>query len=265
MVPTCLDGYDWNDDKFSHNYSLWGAKTQGEPYHMYLLATARLIESRLGGKAYVYGDITMGQCDRAVRMANEYLDRKINTPDQCDLDRLLSRIDDLPLLEAEKLRLFAELYLGRQDTAMRCIHSCRDWLPVHMNGCRSDASAQRMFGSSWRKPEPSWSRPQSLTRVMRITQQGISSAGRAGVLCRIQRCPKTQFKTVLRTFGSLVPGAVNRRSAGSSTTASIGTRRFGSVPESGGLPARSAPRARDAFAAAVGTLARIGFRCRGRL
>lgn len=114
-IPDHLKGYDWHDDMFSHCYLLWGAKTQGEPYHMYMLAIACLIESRLGGKAYVYGDITKGQCDRAVRMANEHLDRKIDTPDQCDVDRLFARIDELPLAEAEKLGLLVGKYLGRRD------------------------------------------------------------------------------------------------------------------------------------------------------
>ena len=26
--------YDWNDEKFNHVYQEWGAKTQGEPYHI---------------------------------------------------------------------------------------------------------------------------------------------------------------------------------------------------------------------------------------
>ena len=115
MVPRCFRGYDWNDDRFNHSYSLWGAKTQGEPYHMYLLSIACLIESRLGGKAYIHGDITKGQCERAVRMANEYLDCEIDTPDQCDMDRLFTRVDNLPLTEAEKLELYVSVYLGRQD------------------------------------------------------------------------------------------------------------------------------------------------------
>ena len=57
VLPSYLD-YDWKDSRFSRCYELWGAKTQGEPYHMYLLAIACLIESRLGSKAFVYGDIT---------------------------------------------------------------------------------------------------------------------------------------------------------------------------------------------------------------
>ena len=52
--------YSWDDDRFNHVYEKWGAKTQGEPYHLYLLAIAALIEARLGRKAFIYGDITRG-------------------------------------------------------------------------------------------------------------------------------------------------------------------------------------------------------------
>ncbi|MDE7476840.1 MAG: hypothetical protein K2M91_02645 [Lachnospiraceae bacterium] len=31
VVPNCTD-YDWKQEKFNCTYSLWGAKTQGEPY-----------------------------------------------------------------------------------------------------------------------------------------------------------------------------------------------------------------------------------------
>ena len=38
-LPAYMD-YDGDDKRFCRTYSLWGAKTQGEPYHMYLLAVA---------------------------------------------------------------------------------------------------------------------------------------------------------------------------------------------------------------------------------
>lgn len=113
-VPAILD-YDWNDSRFQQYYRLWGAKTQGEPYHLYLLAIACLIVSRLGPKAYVYGDITKGQCRRAVELANEHLDNKIDIPDQCAPEKLLNRIKDFPLSETEKLKVFTSLYLGNED------------------------------------------------------------------------------------------------------------------------------------------------------
>lgn len=114
MLPNYLD-YDWHDPQFKKYYSLWGAKTQGEPYHLYLLVIACLIASRLGSKAYVYGDITRGQCRKAVEIANKYLGKRIDIPDQCYPEKLLKRINDFPLSETEKLKVFTSLYLGNED------------------------------------------------------------------------------------------------------------------------------------------------------
>ena len=114
VLPAYLD-YDWKDDRFCCTYSLWGAKTQGEPYHMYLLAIACLIEERLGEKAFVYGDITFGQCRKAVEMANFYLKKSIRIPARCEVDRLYGRIQKLPLEEPEKIDVFEQLYLGVKD------------------------------------------------------------------------------------------------------------------------------------------------------
>ncbi|MBE5924382.1 MAG: hypothetical protein E7271_07940 [Lachnospiraceae bacterium] len=114
ILPAYLD-YDWQDKQFDITYDIWGAKTQGEPYHMYLLAIACMIESRLSNKAFVYGDITRGQCVRAVELANEVLDNPIEIPARCDLDRLLERVSAMPLTEQEKIRAFECIYLGNKD------------------------------------------------------------------------------------------------------------------------------------------------------
>lgn len=109
-LPAYMD-YDWEDSRFCHVYNIWGDKTQGKPYHMYLLAVACLIETRLGRKAFVYGDITRGQCKKAVKMANKFLD----IPDRCDMRRLLKRVSELPLSDNEQLAVFKKVYLGTQD------------------------------------------------------------------------------------------------------------------------------------------------------
>jgi hypothetical protein len=114
--PAYMD-YDWKDERFTHVYELWGDKTQGEPYHIFLLAVACLIEARLGTKAFVYGDITRGQCKKAVEIANEFLDSKIEMPDRCYADRLMKRVDALELPESEKLDVFETFYLGTKDAA----------------------------------------------------------------------------------------------------------------------------------------------------
>lgn len=94
---------------------MWGAKTQGEPYHVYLLAVAALIEARLGTKAFTYGDVTRGQFRKAVEIANQYLDEPIELPDRCHMDRLLKRVAQLPLSPHEQLAVFEQFFLGTQD------------------------------------------------------------------------------------------------------------------------------------------------------
>lgn len=115
LDPLCEENYQCNSHRESHTEFLWGGKTQGEPYHIYLLAVAALIEARLGIEAYTTGDITKGQFKRAVAIANKYLEEKIDLPDQCNMDRLFARINNLPVPETRKLKAFIELYLGGKD------------------------------------------------------------------------------------------------------------------------------------------------------
>ena len=113
-LPAYMD-YAWDDPICSHIYDMWGGKTQAEPYHMYLLAIACIIEARLGEKAFVYGDITRGQCKKAVEMANKYLEIPIDVPDRCDMERFCKRVSKLKMSEKEQLAIFERLYLGTKD------------------------------------------------------------------------------------------------------------------------------------------------------
>ena len=116
ILPYYTD-YKWNDPLCSNTYTLWGNKTQGEPYHMYLLAIACLIESRLGKKAFVRGDITKGQCKKAVEMANAVLANPIDVPGSCDMERHWKRVSALPISENDKLKCFIESIVGETNTA----------------------------------------------------------------------------------------------------------------------------------------------------
>lgn len=93
---------------------LWGGKTQGEPYHIALLAIGCLLADRLGCKVYVHGDITLGQCRRAVELANQVLDTPISLPDFCDCQRWYQRVQAWPLTEAKKVEAFERMYLGEK-------------------------------------------------------------------------------------------------------------------------------------------------------
>ena len=96
-------------------YRLWGNKTQGETYHVYLLGIACMIADRLGDKVFIYGDITRGQCKMALKEVNKILQKPINLPDQCDVERFISRISKLPIKEVDKLKIFENFYLGKKD------------------------------------------------------------------------------------------------------------------------------------------------------
>jgi hypothetical protein len=112
---TAYMDYPWDDARFQQAYGLWGAKTQGEPYHLYLLAIACLIEDRLGTKAFVYGDITRGQCKKAVELANKYLSRPIRLPDRCSPYLLCTRVSRLPFPADEQIAIYVRFYLGAKD------------------------------------------------------------------------------------------------------------------------------------------------------
>ena len=97
------------------DYRLFGNKTQGESYHVYLLGIACLIADRLGDKAFVCGDITRGQCKIATKEVNNILKNHIKLPVQCDPDRFMYRISKLSLTDTDKLKVFEHFFLGNKD------------------------------------------------------------------------------------------------------------------------------------------------------
>ena len=114
ILPAYGD-FSFEDARCSQVIELWGNKTQAEPYHFYLLAIACMLEYELPGKVAVYGDITKGQCKRAVQIAANLLGEKIEMPDRCDLQRLYNRVQEMPLREKEIVDAFVVLYMGNQD------------------------------------------------------------------------------------------------------------------------------------------------------
>ena len=52
------------DDSPVHGRDIFGNKTQGEPFHLAVLAVAMVIETRLPRQAFVFGDFDRQQCER---------------------------------------------------------------------------------------------------------------------------------------------------------------------------------------------------------
>lgn len=89
------------------------SKTQGEEYHMYVLALACLIESRLKGRAVVYGDITKEQAEIAIEWANGILETPIQLPVRTDYNELVSRLRGLA--KENILDSFISLKIGEDE------------------------------------------------------------------------------------------------------------------------------------------------------
>lgn len=99
-----------------HWERFWGNKTQGEPYHMGLLAIACMVEQELGVQVMIGGDITYGQCVKAAEIATDALGEKIQPPITCRLHDLRERISKFTELdENQKLALLMDVYLEEEN------------------------------------------------------------------------------------------------------------------------------------------------------
>lgn len=93
-------------DYFNVNeVTVFDSKTQGEPFHIPMLAIACLIESRFPKYAIVSGDIPIGQMKHAIDWANSILKHPISLTERADNEKLLERVnaevkDDAAALEA---------------------------------------------------------------------------------------------------------------------------------------------------------------------
>lgn len=95
---------------------IWGNKTQGEPYHMGLLAIACMVEQELGVQVITGGDITYGQCVKAAEIATEVLGEEIKPPITCRLNDLHERISGFTELDEEtKLAMLMNVYLAEEN------------------------------------------------------------------------------------------------------------------------------------------------------
>ncbi|MFL0250626.1 hypothetical protein ACJDT4_09360 [Clostridium neuense] len=92
---------------------IFNSKTQGEEYHIYVLAIACLIESRLKGKAVVYGDVTKEQAEIAIEWANGILKTPIQLPVRTDYNELVSRLNGL--VGENVLGSFMSLKIGENE------------------------------------------------------------------------------------------------------------------------------------------------------
>lgn len=98
--------------------NIWGGQTRGGSCHIYLLAIACLIVSRLPEASMVSGSISAGQCKRAVRWADRHLTEPVDLPVTGQMKRLLKRLRACGLSGMGLLRAFLQLTDEAKDERM---------------------------------------------------------------------------------------------------------------------------------------------------
>ncbi len=97
--------------------TVFDSKTQGYPYHLYILAIACLIESRFPQYAVVDGDVSIGQMKKAREWANSILEKPIQLTDRANNEKLLERINKVLEDEYSALEAFMALTMNSKDLA----------------------------------------------------------------------------------------------------------------------------------------------------
>lgn len=101
--------------------TVWDSKTQGEPYHVHLLAIACLIEDRLEGKVIVQGNIRMFEVEEACKWINKYVNKEVGYPVLADPHKLIIRLQKIHSKIEDQLKHFYDLYIDVLDGEVRGI------------------------------------------------------------------------------------------------------------------------------------------------
>lgn len=99
--------------------TVWDSKTQGEPYHVPLLAIACLLEDRLEGKAIVQGNIRKFEIEEACEWINKYVDKEVGYPVIAEPRKLITRLNKIYSKTEEQLKHFYDLYIDTLGNEIR--------------------------------------------------------------------------------------------------------------------------------------------------
>ncbi|WP_040206380.1 hypothetical protein [Neobacillus jeddahensis] len=100
---------------------VFNSKTQGYEYHLYILAIAMLIESRLPRQSLVSGNIDYDQCVKAKQWADQYLSTPIEIPVRVDVDKLISRSAHFKN-EMDQIQFIKEWLIADQEEILKMIY-----------------------------------------------------------------------------------------------------------------------------------------------
>lgn len=93
---------------------VWDAKTQGRRGHMFLLAIGCLVNDAFPDAVRLGGDISYGQCEKAIEVVKEATGRDVVMPVRFDRTELFKRISRSVPSE-KQLAAFMKIYRGNKD------------------------------------------------------------------------------------------------------------------------------------------------------
>jgi len=104
---TNISSRDYDNQIDTRYYEIWRGT-----YFMRLLAILCFMENELHEKIFISGDIDRKSCEYAVKIVNNNLNKPIELPARCDLNKLYEIVKTIDIPEEEKLRLIKNAYLG---------------------------------------------------------------------------------------------------------------------------------------------------------
>lgn len=99
--------------------TVWDSKTQGEPYHIPLLAIGCLIEDRLEGKVIMQGNIRQFEVEEGCKWINKYVDKEVGYPVIADPQKLITRLQRIYSKTEDQLKHFYNLYIDVLEDKVR--------------------------------------------------------------------------------------------------------------------------------------------------
>ena len=121
ILWAATDSIDYID---SSGVDIFGAKTQGYPYHLAVLAVGILLENRFAGRCFVCGDIDGHQAGHMLMWINGVLGVELQLPVCVDGKRLYRRLDQAysdPVLAIER---FETLFRGTNEEELQLLSEC---------------------------------------------------------------------------------------------------------------------------------------------
>lgn len=179
---------------------MFGARTQGEPYHLPVVAAGLVVEARLPGSALLWGDIDEADARKAKQWAEEILGRELPMPVLLDAPALLRRLSRRWTGEA-LIHAFVRRFLGEPAAGLASALAAVE---------RPDAEAYLQRCLCRRDP-----RDDGGPALVDGVRGWLLATGDVARLCALSRAamPAAEIAELIARAGALIPPELRERAA----------------------------------------------------